>query len=154
MIGISRQGWFQMSWVISDQFHATIVLVSSTLLHCFSRYVLALWKEASEHNCTRRSHALGAKVSFSHEGLHGDWRARCIITTESDLQKPRTVRNNNSEIKGKQRTNVTKENSFWAAGCYSYLGTALSLKPYGLIERCYPNDLNDTINISSINSSA
>jgi hypothetical protein len=35
-------------------------------------YVLALGKEASEHDCTRHSQALGAKVSFSHEGLHGD----------------------------------------------------------------------------------
>jgi hypothetical protein len=62
--------------------------------HRLFLYVLALWKEASEHDCTRHSQALVAKVSFSHEGLHGDWLARCFFTTESDLQKRQTVRNN------------------------------------------------------------
>jgi hypothetical protein len=40
-----------------------------------------------------------AKVSFSHEGLHGDLLARCMVATESDLQKRQTVRNNDESNK-------------------------------------------------------
>ena len=72
-----------------------------------SRYVLALWKEASEYDCTRHSQALVAKVSFSHEGLHGDWLARCFFTTESDLQKRQTVRNNGES--DNQRTSSSRK---------------------------------------------
>jgi hypothetical protein len=111
---------------------------------CIRLDVLALWKEASKHDCTRHSQALVAKVSFSHEGLHGDWHARCMVTTERDLQKRRTV----CAIMAKEVISVhaVHENTHLGCRMTPWFRTALFLKQCEISGRYYPNDLNETIN--------